>query len=483
MLCRKILCNTLISTTPHGNKNQRCGSTSPLDIRVGQIRYTGELVPADDSLLFIDANKYLDLYRINPGKKLLAPLGEQVDYIFVTQQVFREVQRNKILVAADFLKQKSKEIKLQTFNLPDHLSSSSIDHRKDILQQMEEIHKKIKNVNAEVDALMFSIMEQISCSDDEVSKALSPIFANAIPHSPEELQRARDRRELGNPPGKSNSPIGDQLTWEQILTHFKGKKRLWIISRDGDYGTVYGGRGFLNRFLYNELCGVASEPEVYLFKDMVEGIRHFVDTTGVKAEQHLTPEEVEEIEKEEKSLPHLTQPSEYARRLLGNMTQLTQPSEYASRLLGDITQFPEPSEYARRLLGEITQLTQTSENLRKVLGDMTQFTQLSENARKVLGDTTQFTQLSENARKVLGDMTQFTQPNEHFRKVLSDMTQFTQPNEHFRKVLDGLDKSSTPMHESLKGDQEDKKEDPPNSLFLSQEDDNGEKKDNEGKTE
>lgn len=62
---------------------------------------------ADDTLLFIDTNKYLDLYRTDKGKKLLAPLGEQVDYIFVTQQVVGEVQRNKILVAAEFLRQKT----------------------------------------------------------------------------------------------------------------------------------------------------------------------------------------------------------------------------------------------------------------------------------------------------------------------------------------------------------------------------------------
>jgi hypothetical protein len=149
------------------------------------------------------------------------------------------------------------------------------------------------------------IMEQISRSADEVSNALAPIFAKAVPHSLDELRRARDRRELGNPPGKSDGPIGDQLTWEQILLHFKGKKRLWIISRDGDYGTVYDGKGFLNRFLYDELCKVANAPEAYLFEDTVEGIKHFLDTTGVKAEKRLTPEETSEIKKEEKALPPL----------------------------------------------------------------------------------------------------------------------------------------------------------------------------------
>lgn len=308
-------------------------------------------MPADDALLFIDANKYLDLYRTDKGKKLLAPLGEQVGYIFVTQQIVDEVQRNKILVAAAFLGQKCKEMKLQTFNVPDHLSGTSGGQSQGILRQMSEIGQKIEKANDEVGALALGIMEQISGSEDEVSKALAPIFAKAVLHSPEELQRARDRRELGNPPGKTTNPIGDQLTWEQILTHFKGKKRLWIISRDGDYGTVYDGKGFLNRFLYEELCRVASAPEVYLFEDMVEGIGHFLETTGVKAEKRLTPEEAQEIEKEEKSLPHLNQPSEDVRRMMA-MVKNAQPSEDVRRAMADITR---PYEELRRMMARFCQ--------------------------------------------------------------------------------------------------------------------------------
>ena len=256
---------------------------------------------ADDFLLCIDTNQYLDFYRRDKRKKLLALLVEQVNYIFVTQQVVNEVQRNKIQEAADFLRGKSKGVKLETFNLPDHLSGTSSDQPKDILQQMSLSQQEVDNVNAKVNTLLSSIMEQISRSEDEVSKALSPIFAHAAPHSPEELRRARNRKELGNPPGKSTKVIGDQLIWEQILTHFKGKKRLWIISRDADYGTVYGDKHFLNCFLYDELCRIAHEPEVYYFDDLHQGITHFVDTTKVKAEKRLKPEEVKEIEKEEKS--------------------------------------------------------------------------------------------------------------------------------------------------------------------------------------
>jgi len=165
------------------------------------------------------------------------------------------------------------------------------------------INKEIKEVkNNEVNTLMLDIMKEIKNSEDEVSKTLSLIFDKAIPHSSEELQRARERRELGNPPGKMTDSIGDQLAWEQILTHFRGKKRLWIITKDSDYSEFYGNETFLSRFLYNELCSISSEPEVYLFQNMVKGIRDFIKKTCLKDENSLTVEEVQDIENEEKSV-------------------------------------------------------------------------------------------------------------------------------------------------------------------------------------
>ena len=48
-------------------------------------------------------------------------------------------------------------------------------------------------------------------------------------------------------------------------------------------------KGLLNGLLYADLCEIVPAPEVYLFEDMVEGITHFVATTGVRAEKKLTP--------------------------------------------------------------------------------------------------------------------------------------------------------------------------------------------------
>jgi hypothetical protein len=68
------------------------------------------------------------------------------------------------------------------------------------------------------------IMEKISQSNDEVSTVLTPLFVKAVPHREEELQRAKQRKECGQPPGKKAGPIGDQLTWEQILARFVRRK-------------------------------------------------------------------------------------------------------------------------------------------------------------------------------------------------------------------------------------------------------------------
>ena len=55
---------------------------------------------ADDALLFIDANKYLDLYQVVNGRAVLAALGEQADHILITRQVVDEVMRSKTRVMA-----------------------------------------------------------------------------------------------------------------------------------------------------------------------------------------------------------------------------------------------------------------------------------------------------------------------------------------------------------------------------------------------
>ena len=256
----------------------------------------GTRVVRINSALFVDANQYLDLYRTVGGERLLAPLQEQQDHIFVTAQVVDEVYRRKLGATAHFLAAKVSAPKLN-LRAPTGLSpSTAVAIRERTRERLQNIRNKVSH----------DLLKQVSQSGDGVSKALAGIFLRAVAPKGDELKRARERKERGNPPGKKTGPLGDELTWEQILSHCKKKPQLWIISRDSDYGTVYAGKMFLNAALYRELARLyESEPEVFCFDNIAEGLRHFAQTTGAKAEKLPTPEETEQIKKEQESLPPL----------------------------------------------------------------------------------------------------------------------------------------------------------------------------------
>jgi hypothetical protein len=97
---------------------------------IGTLRHSANkeyIVVSVKALLFIDANQYLDLYRMVRGKKLLAALEEQKDYIFVTSQVVAEVGRNKVKIAANFLADAIQKMALNAMAVPDHMLSTTDD--------------------------------------------------------------------------------------------------------------------------------------------------------------------------------------------------------------------------------------------------------------------------------------------------------------------------------------------------------------------
>src|SRR5262249_19161881 len=148
------------------------------------------------------------------------------------------------------------------------------------------------------------ILEKINRSEDEVSVALAKIFVRAVQHNEEELSRARSRKELGNPPGKKGDPIGDELNWEQLVTACNGNSGLWVLSRDGDYSTKIGNNMHLNPALLRDIerrCRPA--PKVYCFDNIPDGIKSFTDTLGLKAKTLPTPDEVEEIKRDQRAIP------------------------------------------------------------------------------------------------------------------------------------------------------------------------------------
>jgi hypothetical protein len=257
-------------------------------------------------VLFIDANQYLDLYRMVSGKKLLAGLEEQKDYIFVTSQLVREVSRNKVKVAASFLVDATKKIELSAMAVPDHMLSAPDDRVQRLGKRLQELREEVAKVKGAFRQLTRDLLAQVSQSQDDVSKTLTVIFSAAAEPSADELTRAKERKEFGDPPGKNNDALGDQVSWEQLLTKCKNKPSVWIITKDSDYATKYEGEIFLNARLYDELTLLYQEkPEVFCFDNIADGLKHFVATTSVKAEKSPTPDETDQIKKEQNSLPPL----------------------------------------------------------------------------------------------------------------------------------------------------------------------------------
>jgi hypothetical protein len=259
---------------------------------------------ANSDILFLDTNQYLDLYRLVPRKELLDSLQGLKEYIFVPMQIVEEVLRGKLRVADQFFSEHLKDI--DTINrtlVPHHLLG--IDEKK--VTELRDSFSRAKDSRDELRQLAHGALNRISRSEDEVSVRFNVLFKNAISPNDTEMQRARERKERGTPPGKPNGPLGDQIIWEQLLTYCKHNdcKRLWIVAKDSDYGITSANHLFLlNALLYRDLMDACRAGlEIYSFTNLQTAITNFVDKTGVKVEKLATGEKATEIIKAIDALP------------------------------------------------------------------------------------------------------------------------------------------------------------------------------------
>ena len=103
---------------------------------------------------------------------------------------------------------------------------------------------------------------------DYVSLTLQSLLHDPIPATDTQLQKARMRKEHGDPPGKNRDPLGDQLTWEQLLDAAQGKNAVWIVSTDHDYCYVHNDKAFLHPTLYAELKAVPGVTDMHFFNKL-----------------------------------------------------------------------------------------------------------------------------------------------------------------------------------------------------------------------
>lgn len=156
------------------------------------------------NILYIDANIFLGFYHSNRPefKKLLNSIIELKERIFFTEQFKNEIDRNKLNVFKQSIDNYIKQVLVTNTILPEHLDKDSSSKLTSWNDSRKRIEKQIQNSNNELIQILNETLKNVSSSEDNVSKTLSTIYRTSKKPTIDDLNKARFRKEIGNPPGK-----------------------------------------------------------------------------------------------------------------------------------------------------------------------------------------------------------------------------------------------------------------------------------------
>ncbi len=245
--------------------------------------------------IFIDANIILDSYRRTDKsyRALLRSLKALAPHILLTKTVVSEVERNRVKAYCDANKLEKKSVSLTTMEMYSHYAEDTTD--------VDETYKGLRSLNENVQreqAILFQRIEEIHNKnmiaiikgEDDVTQIIAELSRNAKEETSEQLGRARLRRERGMGPGKKTDPLGDQISWEQLLTHAVGTGSVWIVSRDGDYIVQVDDEVYLQPPLYRELSSVRGVTSIHCFRSLSAFFEAF-SKAGIADQASLPKEE------------------------------------------------------------------------------------------------------------------------------------------------------------------------------------------------
>jgi len=251
--------------------------------------------------IFIDTNIYLRFYDSNGSeyKSLLKSIAELKEYIFITKQIENEIERNKLEVFLNSFTTYSKKINFEKVCLPEHLDKNGTLGFSQWNKTANKIKEDSKKQQLKLGKIVGKLGKMVSEGTDDVSLELSSVYEKSIRYTSIQLEEARLRKELGNPPGKKNDTLGDQLTWEQLLDSLDQIDELWIISNDSDFMYERNSTHFLNPFLHKEILDKKNEIKLFMYKTLAEGLNSF-NTNAIKVESLPEKSKLDKIEDYEK---------------------------------------------------------------------------------------------------------------------------------------------------------------------------------------
>lgn len=241
------------------------------------------------AIILIDTNIYLRFYdsNISEFRKLLPTIEGLKDSIFITKQIVDEVNRNKLNLICKTLDNYREKINISKDMIPIHFDTEDNKEASDWNKKREKLIEDNKKLISELSNYTKKLSSLVEKSEDRVSTILQEIFSKASQPNEDEINNAKKRKELGNPPGKKEDAIGDELIWEQLLSKYKNnnKEEIWIVSNDSDFMIDINRELKLNSFLYFELKGIAdnNEPKLRLFKKLSSAVTTYqAETNKIK---------------------------------------------------------------------------------------------------------------------------------------------------------------------------------------------------------
>lgn len=180
--------------------------------------------------LFIDTNIFLSFYHYSSEdleelKKLGVLISQGRAELYLPEQVRDEFARNRATKINDALRN------IRSLKLSIPLPQIAKDYPE---------YGIARKALAEADRLMAQLQAKMDADIANVSlkadRTIAELFEKAtrIPTDSALVALARQRVDLGNPPGKNNSH-GDAINWEALLKSVPDGEDLYFITDDGDY--------------------------------------------------------------------------------------------------------------------------------------------------------------------------------------------------------------------------------------------------------
>jgi predicted nucleic acid-binding protein len=217
--------------------------------------------------VFIDTNIYLKFYHYSNAeleelKKLIVLIEEGEVKLFITRQVINEYTRNRETKIADALKT-FREEKLngafpaffKEYEEFDNMRKAVNDYQKNKKNLLDKIVIEIDNHALKADSIMNELI----------------VTAGVVEQDNEIIQDAKQRFDLGNPPGKNNS-YGDALNWLTLMRKINIGEDLHFLSDDKDFFSEIDNTKF-NNYLLRE-WRLLKASNLYFFKSLPDFFKH-----------------------------------------------------------------------------------------------------------------------------------------------------------------------------------------------------------------